>query len=256
MAGQARVVVVVDDGEGGADHAVATCVVVPRGTTGAQLLARRAALVGAAVPGHAGSGLLCTIDSFPASQCAETGSGSYWANFSGTGGGWNYSSYNPFIRRVCDGDVEGWRYVVHGSGAAGDSQPRLDPASVRPTDAWGCSEPASNAAVGGVEPATDPGAVSGAGSTSSPPISPSTDVAADPAADPSLPADGSADGVAGTGRSTTRAAGAAVSGADTAESSASAAQDAGTTSLWGAVLAVVVIVGLGAAAALRSRRRA
>jgi len=261
--GQARVVVVIDDGEGGADHAVATCVVVPKGTTGSQLLARRAALVGAAAPTHAGSGLLCTIDSFPVSQCAETASGSYWANYAGVDGSWNYSSYNPFIRRVCDGDVEGWRYVVGGSGAAGDAQPRLDPATVRPVDAWGCSEPPLDPGAGGAQSASDPTtdgiAGSGAEGTDSAsadtgPTNTGRSALADPNSSPEVASSGAADDTA-TGRSGS-AAGAAVTAADVAGSATAAPSSAGTTSSWGAGFAVSLIVVLGAAALLRSRRRA
>jgi len=253
--GQARVVVVVDDGEGGPDHAVVTCVIVPRGAKGSQVLAARAAQLGTSAPGHAGSGLLCTIDSFPASQCAETGSGSYWANFSGTAGIWNYSTYNPFIRRVCDGDVEGWRYVVRGSGAAGDAQPRLDAATVRPADAWGCGEPTSAPTVAGG--AGDPGNTAGSAASGS-------------AVDPSDPADGSnpsaTDPVSAEPTASDSSAAGVTSGAsdavqpdasgDAVLASDSRANSAGTASWWGAGLAAVIILVLGGAAVFRSRRRA
>ncbi|CAB4323546.1 MAG: hypothetical protein F2520_06370 [Actinobacteria bacterium] len=251
--GQARVVVVVDNGEGGAERALATCVMVPQGAKGAQVLAARAARLGTAAPSHAGSGLLCTIDSFPASQCAETGSGSYWANYSGTGGSWNYSSYNPFIRRVCDGDVEGWRYVVRGSGAAGDAQPRLDAAAVRPSDAWGCTEPTPSPAGSGA--AGEPGSTTGAAvAVTADPVATvegSAEHAADPAA---TEAAGAGSAPAGT----TRSAGDAriATSADAAPATGGATNSAGTTSWLGAGLAIVVIVTLGAAALLRSRRRA
>ena len=107
--GSIRVVMVVDAGGG---SPIVTCLVVPDGITGSKLLAARAAQLGVAPPSYAGSGLLCTIDGAPASGCAETSAGSYWANFSGTSGTWVYSSYNPFIRHLRDGDIEGWRYVV------------------------------------------------------------------------------------------------------------------------------------------------
>ncbi len=253
--GQARVVVVVDDGEGGADHAVATCVVVPRGSKGSLVLAARAARLGTAAPSHAGSGLLCTIDSFPASQCADTGSGSYWANFSGTDGVWNYSSYNPFIRRVCDGDVEGWRYVVQGTGAAGDPQPRLDPASVRPADAWGCDEPSAAPASGGGAGA--PGSIdAAAASGSSADASPTADGSPSGSIDPAI-------GVAG-GQGRTGSSGASandgVDGVDGVDATVLATHAAGGssggTALLGAGIVVAIIVVLGAAALVRSRRRA
>ncbi len=251
--GQSRVVVVVDNGEGGADRAAATCVMVPQGAKGSQVLAARAAQLGTAAPSHAGSGLLCTIDSFPASQCAETGSGSYWANFSGTGGSWNYSNYNPFIRRVCDGDVEGWRYVVSGRGAAGDAQPRLDAAAVRPSDAWGCTEPTPSPAAGGG--AGDPGNTTGAAASATADHVTTAAGSAEPAADSAATDAGGTGFTAGiTSRATGIAgtAGAAV----TVPAAGSATNSAGTTSWWGAGVAVMVIVVLGAAALLRSRRRA
>jgi hypothetical protein len=256
--GQARVVVVVDDGEGGPDHAVVTCVIVPRGTKGAQVLAARAAQLGTAVPSHAGSGLLCTIDSFPASQCAETGSGSYWANFSGTDGSWNYSTYNPFIRRVCDGDVEGWRYVVRGSGAAGDAQPRLDAATVRPADAWGCSEPTSAPTVGsgaGDSGNTTGSAASGSTVDPSAPVDGSNPSATDPVSPDPTASDSSAAGVTSGASGASDAVQRDASG-DVVLASDSQANSEGTASWWGAGLALVIILLLGGAAVFRSRRRA
>lgn len=125
--GSVRVVMVVDAGETSAG-ASSVCLVVPSGTTGSQLLARRAAELGMASPRYAGSGLLCSIDAFPATGCGDRTSGgfAYWAYFSGTSGAWNYGSYNPFIRRMADGDIEGWRYVS-GTGGAQDPPPRIAP---------------------------------------------------------------------------------------------------------------------------------
>jgi hypothetical protein len=125
--GSVRVVMVVDAGEASAG-ASSMCLVVPSGTTGSQLLARRAAELGMASPRYAGSGLLCAIDGFPATGCGDRTSGgfAYWAYFSGTSGAWNYGSYNPFIRRMADGDIEGWRYVS-GTGGAQDPPPRIAP---------------------------------------------------------------------------------------------------------------------------------
>lgn len=241
--GHARVIVVVDDGTG----SVSTeCVVVVRGTNGSGLLRQRAAQLGTAVPSHAGSGLLCTIDSFPSSGCSETANGSYWANFSGSGAGWDYSSYNPFIRRVCDGDIEGWRYVLRGSGGAGDASPRLAPAAVALPDAWGCEEPATIAPPAGEgEVAVErPGA--------------STDVAEASVADADgAPILGSDEEMQAPGRSGDRAATAtgAAAGvtADAAASPEMTSQSASTS--WIALVgALALIVGLGSAAFLRSRR--
>ena len=121
-----RVVVVVDPGDGGPTSSA--CLVVPRGTTGSQVLARRAAMLGTAVPRYASSGLLCAIDGYPSSGCGERGGTGfrYWAYFSGTSGDWRYGNFNPFTRRVVDGDIEGWRFV-EGAGNGTDPPPRLDP---------------------------------------------------------------------------------------------------------------------------------
>lgn len=125
--GHIRVVVVVDLGDGGGPSA--TCLVVPAGTTGSQALARRAAELGRDLPRYAGSGLLCAIDDLPAPPaCGDRSAGGfrYWAYFNGTSGSWIYGTYNPFIRRLSDGDVEGWRYV-DGAGNGSDPPPRMAP---------------------------------------------------------------------------------------------------------------------------------
>lgn len=249
--GSVRVVVVVDDGVRGVS---VDCVVVARGTTGSQLLRQRAAQLGTAVPGHAGSGLLCTIDSFPDSGCAETSSGSYWANFSGQGGGWEYSNYNPFIRRVCDGDVEGWRYVLRGTGAAGDASPRVSPDAVRPVDARGCQDasiPSPTAAApmpgaptrsGGAPGDASGGATAADGASSS--------AASDDRSDGSDPAAIDASGAApGADEDPQRI------DARRPDQQLPASQSA-STSWIGLVIAAVVIGVLGSAALLRSRRTA
>lgn len=131
--GQIRVVIVVDPGPGGPGGPAATCLVVARGTTGAQLLAERSGALGVPRPRYADSGLLCGIDGHPATGCGErTASGyRYWAYFSGTSGSWVYGSGNPFIRRMADGDVEGWRFV-DGAGTGQDPPPRLGPSGLFP----------------------------------------------------------------------------------------------------------------------------
>ena len=254
VAGSARVVVVVDDGLG---QVSVECLLVSQGTTGSQLLRQRAAKLGTAVPGHAGSGLLCTIDSFPASGCAETAGGSYWANFSATGGSWDYSSYNPFIRRVCDGDVEGWRYVVRGSGAAGDAAPRIASDALRPEGARGCgdwsiSEPSGEPAgipgdsvVSGAEP-QDRSSVQSSGSSGSDPSAAIDDRSgASTGSAESDPTDPSSAGALNAGQES----------AVDAKQRPSASQSASTS--WIGLLAGVVLIGtLGLAALLRSRRSA
>jgi len=253
VSGSARVVVVVDNG---VDAVSVECVVVPRGTNGSQVLRQRATQLGAALPSHAGSGLLCTIDSFPSSGCSETSRGSYWANFSGGGPSWSYSSYNPFIRRVCDGDVEGWRYVVSGTGAVGDAAPRISPDAVRPLDARGCDEQATP------PPGVSPGVSGGTESSAAVPGDSSTDVA--PQSDASTSSDvtetraGDPAGVSAAGPSGGSSSGGnevRQTGAAAASPQPPASQSASTS--WIGLLAALALIGvLGAAALLRSRRAA
>jgi hypothetical protein len=87
-AGQVRVVVVVDPGTepGAPGPASVDCLVLPEGSTGSDLLRRRAERVGAAPPRYAPSGLLCAIDGYPAPPaCGErTSTGyRYWSYWSG-----------------------------------------------------------------------------------------------------------------------------------------------------------------------------
>jgi hypothetical protein len=126
--GEIRVVVVVDPGDSGSGGPGATCMVVPVGTTGSQVLARRAGELGMSTPRYGGSGLLCAIDGYPETGCGDHNAGgfSYWAYFNGTSGSWSYGSYNPFIRRMSDGDIEGWRFV-DGTGTGQDPPPRISP---------------------------------------------------------------------------------------------------------------------------------
>ena len=170
--GAVRVVIVVDPGEG-VGGPTSACLVVPSGTTGAQLLARRASELGMPSPRYAGSGLLCAIDGYPSSGCGDrTGGGfAYWAYFSGTAGSWAYGSYNPFIRRMGDGDIEGWRYVS-GSGGEHDPPPRLSPNRslfppltmapdpVSPGGSSGASDGASGTDAGSPTPTSGAGAAS------------------------------------------------------------------------------------------------
>jgi hypothetical protein len=129
-AGQVRVAVVVDYGTepGAPGTASARCLTVPSGTTGGQLLKLRSELLHTATPRYAGSGLLCALDGFPfGDECGEA-SGSefrYWSYWSGTSGSWVYGQGNPFVRRVADGDIEGWRFVSAHESAA--PPPRLAP---------------------------------------------------------------------------------------------------------------------------------
>ena len=126
--GEIRVVLVVDSSDLGGSSS-ATCLVVPAGTTGSQLLARRGNELGIGSPRYGSSGLLCAIDGLPATGCGDRNSGGYgyWAYFFDGGGNWTYGSNNPFSKRLTDGAIEGWRFVVGGCGCGLDPSPRIGP---------------------------------------------------------------------------------------------------------------------------------
>jgi hypothetical protein len=126
--GEIRVVLVVDSSDLGGGSS-ATCLVVPAGTTGSQLLARRGNELGIGSPRYGSSGLLCAIDGLPATGCGDRNSGGYgyWAYFFDGGGNWTYGSNNPFSKRLTDGAIEGWRFVSGGCGCGQDPSPRIGP---------------------------------------------------------------------------------------------------------------------------------
>ena len=126
--GEIRVVLVVDSSDLGGSSS-ATCLVVPAGTTGSQLLARRGNELGIGSPRYGSSGLLCAIDGLPATGCGDRNSGGYgyWAYFFDGGGNWTYGSNNPFSKRLTDGAIEGWRFVTGGCGCGQDPSPRIGP---------------------------------------------------------------------------------------------------------------------------------
>lgn len=195
--GEIRVVLVVDASDLGGGSS-ATCLVVAAGTTGSQLLARRGNELGTGSPRYGSSGLLCAIDGLPASGCGDrsTGGFEYWAYFNGSSGSWVYGNFNPFTRRLSDGDIEGWRYV-RGAGNGQDPPPRIGPArslfpalapslpslpdlsSLAPSS--GASEATSSGAGSVVVPSTAPSAseerVDPSGDTSVDAVSTSTTVA-------------------------------------------------------------------------------
>lgn len=127
-AGEIRVVLVVDGTDIGGGSS-ATCLVVPAGTSGSQLLARRSAELGTGSPRYGSSGLLCAIDGLPATGCGDRNAGGfgYWAYFYESNGGWFYGNGNPFSKRPVDGAIEGWRFVTGGCGCGDDPPPRLAP---------------------------------------------------------------------------------------------------------------------------------
>lgn len=118
----AHVAVVIDFGGGNVSTA---CVPIGDGSTGIDLLNARAAQLG--VPGprfNPVNGLLCGIDGYPSTGCAErTANGyAYWSYWNGDSGNWVYSNVGPGSRRMHEGTVEGWRFQS-GTGAASDQAP-------------------------------------------------------------------------------------------------------------------------------------
>jgi hypothetical protein len=116
--------VVVDLG-GPSDSAEVTCVSVPPGSDGAQVLVARAKILGVPAPRYNETGLLCAIDGYPTTGCGlESGSHyAYWAYFHG-GSSWTYADVGPAEWQVFAGDVEGWRFEPDGSASPTDPPPR------------------------------------------------------------------------------------------------------------------------------------
>ena len=135
------VVPVVVDLGGASDQPEVSCVSVPAGSNGAEVLAARAKLLGVPAPRYAISGLLCAIDGYPATGCGQQNGThyAYWAYFHG-GASWTYASVGPASWSIVAGDVEGWRFEPDGSATPADPPPRsasdaptLCPASSPPT---------------------------------------------------------------------------------------------------------------------------
>jgi hypothetical protein len=213
-AGQVRVVVVIDYGtEPGAPGTVsARCLTVPSGTTGGQLLKLRSELLATATPRYAGSGLLCALDGFPfGDECGEA-SGSafrYWSYWSGTSGSWVYGQGNPFVRRVADGDIEGWRFVSAQESAAPPPRLAPDAGALFPALVAPPPRPASPPAADVLPPPSgsgEPGSIlpgAGPGSSAAEPDQGTAGDAPDEGVAPSTQPTTSVDGNQGTGRATT-----------------------------------------------------
>jgi hypothetical protein len=74
------------------------------------------------------SGLLCSIDGYPASGCGKATSAGYeyWSYWHG-GSKWTYATSGPDTTYVKSGGVEGWRFVS-GSDSSNERAPRYSPA--------------------------------------------------------------------------------------------------------------------------------
>ena len=242
--GEIRVALVVDSSDVGGG-ASATCLVVPAGTTGSQLLARRGSELGTGSPRYGSSGLLCAIDGLPTTGCGDRSSGGfeYWAYFNGSSGSWVYGNINPFTRRLSDGDIEGWRYV-QGAGNGQDPPPRIGPSqSLFPALAPVLPERQSLPAAGSV-PASPSGA-SAAGTATSPAPS-SGDVTVDQIA-------GATSGASSSATATATAAVEPVVVGDVALASSSSAHS--TTGRWVGIAAVFGLIAVMAGGAWVQTRR-
>jgi len=118
---EVRVAVVVDLGAGApaSPRVILKCLKVPAGANGSDVLASVARAFRVPAPTYATSGLLCSIDGYPASGCGTGGPGgyAYWSFWHG-GRHWTYANVGPAEWTVVNGDVEGWRFQRRGSGAS------------------------------------------------------------------------------------------------------------------------------------------
>lgn len=277
--GMVRVGIVVDFGTrpGAPAGPSVECLVLNGGSTGGDLLRERSSLLGTPRPRYAASGLLCGIDGNPSSGCGETTGGGYlyWSSWSGSGGDWVYTSGNPFTRRLSDGDIVGWRFVL-GAGGPQDPPPRAAPDANRifPSSPSPSSPPTAPPAGGG---GGGPGGVDGSGGARSGDTGAAVVVPRHPNDSPGPGAgDDSGAGAGGSDPATTvgsveaadggtdpSAAPTPIGGPGTPASPGAeelAAQSDPSTSTSGAdalpglIVGVVIVAGLGSAALVRYRR--
>lgn len=169
-----------------------TCVTVPTGSTGADVLAARARALGRPPPVYRSDGLLCQIDGYPRGKCVETGNGgykywSYW-HLSPGASRWQYSSAGVRQYTVRNGWVEGWSFQ-NGGGEGNTPPPRVSYASVcakaspsptsppkpapttaapHPTSGHSSTAPAGSGAGGGTGGGTGSGGTGGGTGSGSP----------------------------------------------------------------------------------------
>jgi hypothetical protein len=256
--GQIRVVMVIDPGQFGPRGPMATCLVVAAGTSGSKILAQRASELGLPAPRYAGSGLLCGLDGFPATACPVNNGSSYdfWAYFNGAGGSWSFGHDNPFVRRMVDGEIMGWRYTT-GSNEGNAQQPRIAPSSslfpplTPAATAPPAPAPTAPPAPGGSSGAPGSGGVGatdGAGGTD-------PTAAADPGAT-TVPADAT-EGAADSSTTTADGVGSTDAATQAEELAAAPASSSSDTGRWIGLAVAVAAVGalaLGAVARTRARR--
>lgn len=268
--GSVVVPIVVDFGSPG-DQVSVTCVEVPNGSTGADVLSAQARVLGLAQPRYAASGLLCAIDGRPVSGCGTVHGGkyAYWAYFHG-GPSWSYAEVGPASWAAVSGDVEGWRFEPNGSATPSDPAPR---AASLESDLLPASPPSTTSTTTTIPrpanppttSAPSPGATSPPSTSSAHPGPATTQPRAtrpDTAAPPSTGGGHGSKGGGGSGGthsdpSGTGSSGDVASGASRSAAAPLGGSGTGTSSatLIGLVLALVAIAVVGGATIVRSRAR-
>lgn len=235
----------------GAPANTVTCVPVDDDDTAADALAKRAEMLGRPKPTYDNAGLLCSIDGFPQSSCGErTAAGyRYWSYWFG-GESWSYASTGPAFHRARPGGSVGWRFQPQGAANATDPPPRF---ASRHSDL--CPKAAASRATTTAPPA--------APQPSPPAASPTTTTAvAGGAARPDSEGTAPTSAVAGAATSTSTVepdeaaddAAAVAAGADGDDRTGGDDRDDGSRGAL-AVAALGFAAALGAAAAVRARRR-
>jgi hypothetical protein len=126
------VAVVVDFGNGSSMTTVSKCVPVAANARDSDALA---AAVGSSNVSYAGSGLLCSIDNYPANgvqncgQSVGNGNFDFWSYWHGSSGGWVYANNGPAGQSVSNpsNDVEGWRFQNNEPAGSSDPPPGVTP---------------------------------------------------------------------------------------------------------------------------------
>jgi hypothetical protein len=123
-AGTTHVAIIVDLGSGSSVSAL--CVPAGSSSNGATILAARASMLGTPQPRYGPSGLLCAIDGVPSTGCGvvQNGHYMYWSYWHGSGGSWSYSNIGPASTGADAAVVEGWRWQPQGAGRPTDPAPR------------------------------------------------------------------------------------------------------------------------------------
>jgi hypothetical protein len=105
---------------------IEACVAVPSGDNDSEALLALAGDAGFAVPRYSSSGLLCAIGGIPARGCGQPVKGGYdyWAYWQGSPSGWTYANTGPAENQVSSSVVQGWRWENPGAANPTDPKPR------------------------------------------------------------------------------------------------------------------------------------